>query len=126
MQWLKGKGCPDSSESSIAIPSMSVAVLFCCSVVAALATALAAKSIFTRWGECFEMQPWQRGDSHGDVVQQAYFCLGYRELEPRLKRSNLEPVILQDPGFLAAPSNIFSRLRRAYARWMLNKMVLLA
>ena len=88
MQWLKGKGCPDSSESSIAIPSMSVAVLFCCSVVAALATALAAKSIFTRWGECFEMQPWQRGGSHGDVVQQAYFCLGYRELEPRLKRSN--------------------------------------
>lgn len=43
---------------------------------------------------------WQRGGSHDDVVQQAYFCLGYRKLEPRLERSNLEPVILQDPGFL--------------------------
>ena len=58
-------------------------------------------------GQYFEMQPCRRSCSHGDVVQEAWFCLGCRRLGPPLRRSNLEPVILQDPGFIAALSNIF-------------------
>ena len=64
-------------------------------------------------GQYFEMQPCRRSCSHGDVVQEAWFCLGCRRLGPPLRRSNLEPVILQDPGFIAALSQHFLCLRRA-------------